>query len=106
MRAEERRVGRMERLLHLRSLPILGTLGPEDLGLVAEQMHLNEIWERRQTANNETQLFAGLAGAVWLINILDILASQPEAQAPHPDSRFTLGSSPAGRPALVWSRSF
>jgi CRP-like cAMP-binding protein len=30
----------MERLLHLRSLPILGTLGPEDLGLVAEQMHL------------------------------------------------------------------
>jgi CRP-like cAMP-binding protein len=27
----------MERLLHLRTLPILGTLSPEDLGLVAEQ---------------------------------------------------------------------
>jgi len=27
----------MERLLHLRTLPIIGTLGPEDLGLVAEQ---------------------------------------------------------------------
>jgi CRP-like cAMP-binding protein len=37
MRAEDRRVGRMERLLHLRTLPILGTLSPEDLGLVAEQ---------------------------------------------------------------------
>jgi CRP-like cAMP-binding protein len=37
VRAEDRRVGRMERLLHLRTLPILGTLNPEDLGLVAEQ---------------------------------------------------------------------
>ncbi len=37
MRAEDRRVSRMERLLHLRTLPILGTLSPEDLGLVAEQ---------------------------------------------------------------------
>ena len=37
MRAEDRRVGRMERLLHLRTLPILGTLNPDDLGLVAEQ---------------------------------------------------------------------
>jgi CRP-like cAMP-binding protein len=27
----------MERLLHMRTLPILGTLSPEDLGLVAEQ---------------------------------------------------------------------
>ncbi|MCG6928729.1 MAG: cyclic nucleotide-binding domain-containing protein [Acidobacteria bacterium] len=27
----------MERLLHLRTLPVIGTLGPEDLGLVAEQ---------------------------------------------------------------------
>ena len=36
MRAEGRRVGQMERLLHLRTLPILGTLSPEDLGLVAE----------------------------------------------------------------------
>ncbi len=39
MRAEDRYVGRMERLLHLRTLPILGTLRPEDLGLVAEQTH-------------------------------------------------------------------
>lgn len=30
-------MGRMERLLHMRTLPILGTLSPEDLGLVAEQ---------------------------------------------------------------------
>jgi len=37
MRAEERRVGRVERLLHLRKVPILGTLPPEELGLVAEQ---------------------------------------------------------------------
>ena len=37
MRAEGRRVGRMEQLLHLRTLPILGTLSPGDLGLVAEQ---------------------------------------------------------------------
>jgi CRP-like cAMP-binding protein len=36
-------VGRMERLLHLRTLPILGTLSPEDLGLVAEQMHLRSF---------------------------------------------------------------
>jgi len=37
MRAEERRVGRLERLLHLRKVPIFGTLPPEELGLVAEQ---------------------------------------------------------------------
>jgi CRP-like cAMP-binding protein len=37
MRAEERRIARMERLLHLRTLPILGTLSPPDLGLIAEQ---------------------------------------------------------------------
>ena len=30
-------MGQMERLLHLRTLPILGTLSPEDMGLVAEQ---------------------------------------------------------------------
>jgi hypothetical protein len=37
MRAEDRRVGRLERLLHLRRLPLLGTLPPDDLGLIAEQ---------------------------------------------------------------------
>ena len=37
MRAEDRRVGRLERLLHLRHLPVLGTLPPDDLGLIAEQ---------------------------------------------------------------------
>jgi CRP-like cAMP-binding protein len=37
MRAEERRVGRLERLLHLRRVPIFGSLPPEELGLVAEQ---------------------------------------------------------------------
>jgi CRP-like cAMP-binding protein len=37
MRAEDRRVGRLERLLHLRRVPVLGTLPPDELGLVAEQ---------------------------------------------------------------------
>lgn len=37
MRAEDRHVGRMEQLLHLRKLPILGSLRPDDLGVIAEQ---------------------------------------------------------------------
>jgi len=37
VRAEERRIGRVERLLHLRRVPIIGTLPPEELALVAEQ---------------------------------------------------------------------
>jgi CRP-like cAMP-binding protein len=52
MRAEDRRVGRLERLLHLRRLPVLGTLPPDDLGLIAEQarprlFHRNEVLLRR-----------------------------------------------------------
>ncbi len=37
MRADDRHVGRMERLLHLRKLPLFETLSPADLGLIAEQ---------------------------------------------------------------------
>jgi len=37
MRAEDRHVTRMEQLLHLRKLPILGSLSPNDLGVIAEQ---------------------------------------------------------------------
>jgi hypothetical protein len=36
MRAEDRRIGRLERLLYLRRAPVLGTLPPEELALVAE----------------------------------------------------------------------
>ena len=43
MRAEDRRLSRMERVLHLRMLPMFGNLSPGevspgDLGLVAEQV--------------------------------------------------------------------
>jgi len=37
MRAEERHVGRLERVLYLRRVPIMGSLPPEELGLLAEQ---------------------------------------------------------------------
>jgi len=37
MWAEGRHVGRMERLLYLRKLPLLETLSPDDLSLIAEQ---------------------------------------------------------------------
>ena len=37
MRAEDQHVSRMERLLHLRTLPILGSLNPSDLGVISEQ---------------------------------------------------------------------
>jgi CRP-like cAMP-binding protein len=41
-------VGRMERLLHMRTLPILGTLAPDDLGLVADQTR-TRVFEKGET---------------------------------------------------------
>jgi len=37
MRAENLHVSSMERLLHLRTLPVLGSLSPSDLAVIAEQ---------------------------------------------------------------------
>ena len=78
----------------------------EDGLTTADEAELRRIRDRRQQATEELQFFAGLAGAVWLINMIDIIASHPEDASPAPGGRLGFSTSPGGNPGLAWTRRF
>ena len=62
MRAEDRYVSTMERLLHLRALPVLGSLSPSDLGAISDQARTRVFHEGTRLLKHGEPI-----GAVYII---------------------------------------
>lgn len=89
-----------------------GFLG-EDGWDAADQVALQRLWDRQADTTRELQAFTAAAGAVWLLSVVDVLATSPAATPPPRaaetggrNGRIALARSPAGRPGLAWTLRF
>ena len=71
-----------------------------------DEAELGRIRECVNQAEQDRKLFAGLAGAIWLINVVDAIVGQPVEVPDGREARLALALSPAGRPGLAWTCEF
>ena len=72
----------------------------------SENSELQGLWDRHQRATEDLQMFVGLAGAIWFVNIVDSMISHPTTVNLRPTGSVSLLNSPQGRLGLAWTRSF
>ncbi|MBN2171182.1 MAG: hypothetical protein JW819_07685 [Candidatus Krumholzibacteriota bacterium] len=79
----------------------------------ADERILQRLWDRQADTTQELQAFTAAAGAVWLLSVVDVLATSPTAPPPprwavahDPGGRLALACSPAGRLGLAWTLRF
>ncbi len=75
----------------------------------AEERELDRLWEKYNQATKDLHIMAGLAGGVWLVNLVDVLVSRPgptRIGSARPAGGLSLAASPTGRLGLAWTLKY
>ncbi|MCP4545690.1 MAG: hypothetical protein GY835_04375 [bacterium] len=91
---------------HLSDRSILYTYLATDGLSPADSRELTRLDDLVSRADRDVNLYAGLAGGVWLISVLDALINHPSEGPSIRENQLTMAISPLGSPGLAWTRTF